>query len=52
MRQTLSHVALLVHDYDEAIAYFTVILGFRLVEDTPLSSDKRWVLVAPVSALV
>jgi catechol 2,3-dioxygenase-like lactoylglutathione lyase family enzyme len=51
MRQELSRVALLVCDYDEAIAYFTGVLGFRLLEDTPLGGDKRWVVVAPRNAL-
>lgn len=40
-------VALLVRDYDEAIAYYTGTLGFDLVEDTDLGGGKRWVLVAP-----
>jgi catechol 2,3-dioxygenase-like lactoylglutathione lyase family enzyme len=43
----LSAITLLVKDYDEAIAYYTDKLGFHLVEDTRLSTDKRWVLVAP-----
>ena len=43
----IAHVALVVRDYDEAIAWFTQKLGFRLVEDTKLSETKRWVLVAP-----
>lgn len=43
----LSRVALLVDDYDRAIAYFTAVLGFSLVEDTRLSDTKRWVVVAP-----
>lgn len=43
----LAHVALLVHDYDEALAFFTRQLGFRCLEDTPVGDDKRWVLVAP-----
>jgi catechol 2,3-dioxygenase-like lactoylglutathione lyase family enzyme len=47
MFQRLGHVSLLVRDYDEAIAYYTRSLGFRLVEDTPLAPGKRWVLVAP-----
>ena len=47
MRQDLAAVALLVPDYDDAIAYFTGALGFDLVEDTPLSADKRWVRVRP-----
>jgi catechol 2,3-dioxygenase-like lactoylglutathione lyase family enzyme len=51
MPQMLGYVALVVRDYDEAIAYFTQKLGFDLIEDS-LSKDrdglpKRWVLVAP-----
>lgn len=45
--QKLAHVAILVRDYDEAIDFYTNTLRFELVEDTPLSPDKRWVLVAP-----
>jgi catechol 2,3-dioxygenase-like lactoylglutathione lyase family enzyme len=40
-------VALLVHDYDEAIAFYVNALGFVLVEDTPIDENKRWVVVAP-----
>lgn len=47
MSQRLGTVSLLVRDYDEAIAYYAGVLGFRLVEDTPLAPGKRWVLVAP-----
>jgi catechol 2,3-dioxygenase-like lactoylglutathione lyase family enzyme len=47
VRQSITAVTFLVRDYDEAIAYFTEVLGFALVEDTPLSESKRWVLVAP-----
>lgn len=36
-----------MHDYDEAIAFFVGQLGFRLLEDTPRSPTKRWVVVAP-----
>ena len=43
-------MALLVRDYDEALAFFVGRLGFRLVEDTPLSATKRWVVVAPSGA--
>jgi len=50
MSQHLASVALLVRDYDEAIAYFTRSLGFVLLEDTPLSPEKRWVRVAPAGA--
>ncbi|HLX85856.1 MAG TPA: VOC family protein [Terriglobales bacterium] len=45
--QTLGHIALVVRDYDEAIAFFTRTLNFTLIEDTRLSADKRWVLIAP-----
>ena len=47
MKQTIGHIALVVREYDEAIAFFTRTLNFRLIEDTRLSEDKRWVLIAP-----
>ncbi len=48
MQQTLVHVALVVRDYDEAIAFYTETLDFELVEDTYIpEQDKRWVVVAP-----
>ena len=47
MKQSLIHVALVVRDYDEAIHYYTQIIGFQLLEDTKLSATKRWVLVTP-----
>jgi catechol 2,3-dioxygenase-like lactoylglutathione lyase family enzyme len=47
MSQSVAHVALVVRDYDEAVAFFTEKLGFDLIEDTPLGDGKRWVLVAP-----
>lgn len=55
MPQNLGYVALLVQDYDEAIAYFTQRLDFRVVEDS-LSTDrdgrpKRWVLIAPAGSV-
>jgi len=46
----LGAISLLVRDYDEAIAWFTDVLGFTLVEDTPLGPDKRWVTVAADAA--
>lgn len=48
MAQQIGATALLVRDYDEAIDYFTRVLGFELVEDTLLGDDRRWALVAPV----
>lgn len=47
MKQHLAHIALVVKDYDEAIAFYTQKLKFTLVEDTVLSETKRWVMVAP-----
>lgn len=47
MNQTLSQIALVVKDYDEAIKFYTEKLHFKLIEDTKLSETKRWVIVAP-----
>lgn len=47
MRQHLSLTAVVVRDYDEAIAFFVGKLGFELREDTRLEEGKRWVVVAP-----
>jgi catechol 2,3-dioxygenase-like lactoylglutathione lyase family enzyme len=49
----LEQVAVVVDDYDEAIAFFVGALGFELVEDSPsLTNDrpKRWVVVRPPGA--
>lgn len=50
MRQNIGYVALVVREYDEAIAFFTQELGFTLIEDTDLGQGKRWVLVAPAGS--
>lgn len=50
MYQRIAHIALVVRDYDEAISFYTEKLGFRLIEDTKLDEQKRWVLVAPPGA--
>jgi catechol 2,3-dioxygenase-like lactoylglutathione lyase family enzyme len=47
MKQQLAQVALVVRDYDEAIRFYTDILNFKLIEDTPLTPSKRWVIVQP-----
>jgi catechol 2,3-dioxygenase-like lactoylglutathione lyase family enzyme len=47
MPQALAHVTFLVRDYDEALAFFTESLGFRVVENTPQPANKRWILIAP-----
>ena len=46
----IGSIALLVREYDEAIAFFTGALDFTLVEDTDLGGGKRWVLVSPPGA--
>jgi catechol 2,3-dioxygenase-like lactoylglutathione lyase family enzyme len=48
VKQSIIHIALVVRDYDEAIAFYTEKLHFTLVEDTyQPEQDKRWVVVAP-----
>ncbi len=47
MKQRIGAVALLVRDYDEAIAYYTKKLRFTLEEDSNLGEGTRWVLIAP-----
>jgi len=45
--RAIGYVAVVVRDYDEAIAFYTGALGFDLVEDTALEDGRRWVLVRP-----
>lgn len=45
--KSIVHVAIVVEDYDKAIDFYTQKLNFVLIEDTPLSETKRWVLVKP-----
>ena len=46
----LAHIALIVRDYDEALAFYGK-LGFALVEDSYQSEqDKRWVTIRPPGA--
>ncbi|TDO25420.1 VOC family protein [Sediminibacterium goheungense] len=48
MKQSILHIALVVRDYDEAIAFYVNRLGFSLVEDSfQPEQNKRWVLIAP-----
>ena len=44
---TLGMVAIVVDDYDSAISHYVHDLGFSLIEDSILSPEKRWVVVAP-----
>ena len=50
MNRAITRIALVVRDYDEAIAYYTGSLGFELLEDTAMGSGKRWVVVAPAGS--
>jgi catechol 2,3-dioxygenase-like lactoylglutathione lyase family enzyme len=45
MMKRLAMLTLVVRDYDEAIDFYTRVLRFTLIEDTPLSVTKRWVVV-------
>ncbi|MBF4692067.1 VOC family protein [Fusibacter ferrireducens] len=48
MLQSIVHIALVVKDYDEAIAFYTKKLNFELLEDTyQPEQNKRWVVVSP-----
>ena len=48
MKQAIIHIALVVKDYDEAIAFYTQKLNFELLEDSyQPEQDKRWVVVSP-----
>jgi len=45
--ESLSLVALVVPDYDDAIRFYVDAVGFTLVEDTDRGDGKRWVVVSP-----
>ncbi len=47
MNAHIGYVALVVADYDEAKAWYRDVLGFVEIEDTPLSPEKRWVVMTP-----
>ncbi|HXC07781.1 MAG TPA: VOC family protein [Steroidobacteraceae bacterium] len=51
MSQSVGQIAIVVRDYDEAIAFYVGTLGFQLIEDTYVPEQKkRWVVVAPREA--
>lgn len=50
MYQRIAHIALLVDNYDDAIEFYTQKLDFQVLEDTKLSEEKRWVMIAPEGA--
>ena len=48
VKQSIVHIALVVRDYDEAIAFYTQKLHFTIIEDTNQpEQDKRWVVISP-----
>lgn len=48
MKQSIVHVALVVRDYDEAIAFYTQKLHFTIIEDIDQPEQvKRWVVISP-----
>ena len=47
MNPRVAMVALLVRDYDEAIAWYRDAMGFALLEDEDRGGGKRWVRMAP-----
>jgi len=50
VKQHIGSIALVVADYDEAITWYTQVLGFTLVENTDMGDGKRWVIVSPPGA--
>ncbi|PSU27180.1 glyoxalase [Photobacterium phosphoreum] len=47
IEQRIGNIALVVENYDDAIAFYTKKLQFELVEDTDLGGGKRWVQISP-----
>ncbi|MCL1138850.1 VOC family protein [Shewanella pneumatophori] len=47
IKQKIGSIALVVENYDDAIAFYTQKLRFELIEDTDLGDGKRWVLISP-----
>ena len=43
-------IAIVIDEYDLAISHYVNDLGFTLIEDTALTADKRWVVIAPSSS--
>ena len=50
MNQRLAYITLIIDDYDKAIDFYINKMNFKLIEDTTLSEEKRWVLVKPVGS--
>lgn len=47
MSSSIATIALVVAEYDEAIAFYREKAGFSLLSDTDMGGGKRWVVVAP-----
>ncbi|HZZ18593.1 MAG TPA: VOC family protein [Opitutaceae bacterium] len=47
MSQAVNCVAMLVREYDEAIAFYKEKMGFEVIQDTPMGEGRRWVIIAP-----
>jgi putative peptidoglycan lipid II flippase len=47
MLQSVAAVTVLVPNYDDGLRFFRDVLGFAVLEDSPLGGEKRWVVVAP-----
>jgi uncharacterized glyoxalase superfamily protein PhnB len=47
MQRNLAYASLLIDDYDNALEYFTQVLGFEVVQNEQLTNEKRWIVVAP-----
>ncbi|ASP48039.1 VOC family protein [Cognaticolwellia beringensis] len=50
IKQRIANIALVVEDYDDAIAFYTKKLNFELIEDTDLGAGKRWIQISPPNA--
>jgi len=51
INQSVGQVAIVVRDYDEALHFYVGVLGFKLIEDTPIHAQhKRWEVVAPAGS--
>jgi catechol 2,3-dioxygenase-like lactoylglutathione lyase family enzyme len=44
---TLGMITIVIDEYNAAIKHYVEELGFALIEDSVLTPDKRWVVVAP-----
>lgn len=50
MTQRITRVTIVVSEYQEAIDFYTLKLGFELIEDTRLNDKKRWVVIGPTNS--